>query len=333
MTEKATAIAKTPLFLSAAESIRKNIDTGALAPGTVLLEGPLADLLEVSRAPIKRALALLEQQGVVSRFDGRGYLVGGQNESHAPVRTDLKALGLLVPQGRSGTRHRSNWQRLYGKVEADVSMCLVFGQYRVVENDLAAYFGVSRTVIRDILSRLQERGLVTKTETSRWLVGPLTARAIKDKFELCIILEVAALRSAAGLINKSALQALCREMEPVTDRLEEIAPGHWFAMVNQFADLAVLSTPNKDLWALISANRKMLQASQKALFNLGLSGDASSIIEIRMISELLIVGATDSAAEMMENHLVKARNRTIAQLKIVAVVPQPSNLAPYLISA
>lgn len=330
MTAPTTAPARMPLFQSAAETIRLNIEAGTLAPGLVLLEGPIAQLLRISRSSVKRALALLEEDGMVSRFDGRGYLVGPDAEA-LPVRADLKSLDLLVEEAHDESLNRPNWKRIHDQVESDVSSCLVFGQYRMVESEVAEYFDVSRTVIRDVLGRLQERGLVTKSSTSRWLVGPLTARSIKDKFELRIILEVAALRSAAPFIDKIALERLCRAMERTEQDEALIRPERWFHLVNSFVDLAILSTPNQDLRRLIANNKKTLQASQKALFGLGLTGDASSIREIRMIGELLIVGSSASAAEMLESHLSKSLDRTIAQLKIVAVLPQPGHLAPYLI--
>jgi DNA-binding GntR family transcriptional regulator len=328
----ATSSPRAPLYLSAAETIRANIEKGVLDRGLVLLEGPIAEHLRISRSSVKRALSLLEEEGTITRFDGRGYLVGPPGAEIAPVRKDIKSIDFLVEEAHDESLNRPNWKRIHDQMESDISSCLVFGQYRIVESDLAAYFDVSRTVIRDVLGRLQERGLVAKSSTSRWVVGPLTARSIKDKFELRIILEVAALRSAAPFIDKIALERLCREMEETERQAGLIEAQRWFRLVNAFIDLAILSTPNRDLRSLISNNRKTLQASQKALFNLGLSGDALSIREIRMIGELLIVGATQSAAELLENHLSKSRDRTIAQLKIVAVLPQPGHLAPYLIS-
>jgi hypothetical protein len=52
-----------------------------------------------------------------------------------------------------------------------------------------------------------------------------------------------------------------------------------------------------------------------------------------MICDLLVVGATEGAAKMLENHLLKSRERTIAQLKIVAVLPHPPHIAPYLLAS
>ena len=329
MTSKGRVEGKVPLFRSAADTIRYNIQKGRLGADVVLLEGPIAELLSISRAPVKRALALLEEEGIIRRFDGRGYLVGPHKGASGPIRTNLRSLDLVILNTHPEPDNRSNWQRVYRTIEDDVSACLVFGRYRLVENDLAIHFDVSRTVVRDVLQRLQERGLLTKTATSRWFVAPLTAQTIKDKFELATILEVAALRSAEALISKPDLQRLGNALDAAAGA-DAIDPQRWFELVNAFIDIAILSTPNADLRFIISNNRKMLQASQSALFRLGLSGDVWTARELRMICDLLLVGATEGAAKMLESHLLKSCKRTIAQLKIVAVVPQPSHIAPYL---
>src|SRR5690606_32485398 len=105
----------------------------------------------------------------------------------------------------------------------------------------------------------------------------------------------------------------------------------WFSLVNRFVDLAILSTPNSDLVSYIGSNIKALQAVQKALFTLGLPRDDVSLNEIAMIIDLLLVDALPGAANMLENHLEKACVRTIAQLKIVAIMPPPIDLPDYVL--
>ena len=49
---------------------------------------------------------------------------------------------------------------------------------------LGDYYGVSRTVVRDVLSRLHERGLIAKTASSHWVASALTAQSVRERFEL-----------------------------------------------------------------------------------------------------------------------------------------------------
>ncbi|MFT4184922.1 MAG: GntR family transcriptional regulator, partial [Rhizobium sp.] len=72
----------------AEDVLRSNIEDSTLPPGVVLLEGPIADILQISRAPVQRALQTLESEGLVHRFNGRGYLVGPAGQGIEPNRTD-----------------------------------------------------------------------------------------------------------------------------------------------------------------------------------------------------------------------------------------------------
>ncbi|MGE0735512.1 MAG: GntR family transcriptional regulator [Alphaproteobacteria bacterium] len=60
---------------SVAEELRTFILEGELAPGTHLQEIPLAEKLQVSRTPIRAALATLETEGLLSYVPKRGYQV------------------------------------------------------------------------------------------------------------------------------------------------------------------------------------------------------------------------------------------------------------------
>jgi DNA-binding GntR family transcriptional regulator len=55
--------------------IREMILRGELAPGQRVAEAPLADLLGVSRTPVRQALPLLAQEGLLSEHETRGYVV------------------------------------------------------------------------------------------------------------------------------------------------------------------------------------------------------------------------------------------------------------------
>ena len=55
--------------------IRENIMTGVYMPGTLLSENELAELLNMSRTPIRSAISRLESEGFVSSLKNRGIFV------------------------------------------------------------------------------------------------------------------------------------------------------------------------------------------------------------------------------------------------------------------
>lgn len=315
----------------AEDVLRANIVEGVLPPGLVLLEGPIANILQISRAPVQRALQSLEAEGLVHRFNGRGYLVGSGEQMLEPNRIDIKNVGLRIPRhADEALQSRSSWERIYNIVERDVAGCVVFGQYRIIEIELANHFNVSRTVVRDVLTRLMERGLVRKNQSSHWIAGPLTAQTIKDHFVLRRMLEPQAIVAGAAHIDRDALTRLF-------NRLIELERRHTMDFLKdlediqaRFIDTCVLANPNERLQDLIRNNLLPVTATERLLGRLGLPGDPTVITEFRLIVELLMRGATAAASAMLETHLDAAVNRTIAQMKIVAIIPGPSATADYL---
>jgi DNA-binding GntR family transcriptional regulator len=311
--------------------LRHNLDGGILPPGLVLLEGPIARALQTSRASVQRALLALESDRLIRRFDGRGYLVAGSNEPLLPLRLDLTTISLDIPPEIDPTQqNRASWERIYDAVESDVAACIIFGQYRLIETELAEHFKVSRTVVRDVLGRLQERGLIRKNQSSHWIAGPLTARSIREHFALRRILEPPALLSAAAHLDRTTLAALHRRFL-AAEQAQNFEGGENLEIFETLlVDTCVLATPNALLAQTIRGNLLPVLAAERLLRQLGLPVERAAITEHRLVVELLLQNAIDAAAAMLVTHLREAENRTIAQIKIVAVIPEPSAIAPYL---
>ncbi|TDE40337.1 GntR family transcriptional regulator [Antarcticimicrobium sediminis] len=315
---------RAPLFEVAADLLRQNIALGKLYSGLVLQESALSERMNMSRATVKRALELIESEGHICKFSGRGFLVAGTNG--VAKRDDLRRIDLDLTGLDEGVG-KPNWLRIYDDVAHYVTRSPVFGRYRVIEAQMAEEYGVSRTIIRDVLGRLQERGLIQKSRTSRWVVEPLTSQKIKDKYELRSILEVAALRSAQFPIQD--LRQLADEIRAQSSNVS-LTPAQWFSLDQRFFEIVILTTPNADLADYATSNRLALEACQSALFSLGLPPDTQSILELGQVIELSLSGSISAAASMLSMHLEKARDRTIAQLKITAIIAPPKDFPSYL---
>jgi GntR family transcriptional regulator of vanillate catabolism len=111
---------------------------GKLAPGQRVAEAPLADLLGMSRTPVRQALPLLAQEGLLVENETRGYLVRAftaiEIADAIDVRGALEALAVqrVVDRGVSKALSR------------DLHRCLEDGdsllaRRRLVETDEARY--------------------------------------------------------------------------------------------------------------------------------------------------------------------------------------------------
>ncbi len=65
-------IEQTPLRVQVADTLRRSIITGRLRPGAPLVEMALAEQLNISRAPIREAIQILENDGLVETVAYKG---------------------------------------------------------------------------------------------------------------------------------------------------------------------------------------------------------------------------------------------------------------------
>jgi GntR family transcriptional regulator of vanillate catabolism len=78
---------------SALVRIREMILRGKLTPGQRLAEAPLAELLGMSRTPVRQALPVLAREGLLQEHQTRGYIV--RNFSTADIHDALDVRGAL----------------------------------------------------------------------------------------------------------------------------------------------------------------------------------------------------------------------------------------------
>lgn len=324
MIRTSNPLAQEPRYELITQVLRENIAEGRLPAGLVLLEGPIAALMQTSRAPVQSALRRLQAEGLIHRFEGRGFLVGPPGADVAPLRRDIRDFALEIPAAvDDALQVRGTWRHVYDQVEEEVATCQVFGEYRIVETELADYLGVSRTVVRDVLARLQERGLIHKNASSHWIAGPLTARTLREKFELRAIVEPAALRLAAPHIRYAAVEA-------IRNRIGTDPDLTWEALEDALMDECIAQAANTTLVEMIRNNRLLLSAVNRALTGLGLPPDDIALDQYRTLFHLIARHPIDSAAEYLRDHLHIMARKNLARMKIVAVISETRKLAPYL---
>lgn len=315
-----------PLYEVISQLLRRNIESGQLPAGLVLIEGPIARLMLTSRAPVQAALRKLNEEGFIHRFRGRGYLVGDARDQPAPIRRSIEEFQLDIPdQSKSALEVRGTWMRVYDQVEADVAACQIFGEFRVIETELADHLGVSRTVARDVLSRLNERGLIRKGASTHWLAGPLTARILREKYQLRAIVEPAALQLASELIDPVEIAKIREEISLGNARESNLYE-------EMFQKHCLERAPNMALVEIIRNNRLLLSSVNRALNRLGLPADEVAIDQYRILFELIGSRQINAASEYLKEHLRLLADKNLARLKIVALVPETEAIPKYLTS-
>lgn len=301
--------------------LRDAIVNGDLAPGLVLLEAPLADLFGTSRVPVRKALNLLHEEALISRFPGRGYVANPAQVEVQPLRLALthSQLGLDRHEERVDTRPLG--ERIFEEIGAALSTCIAFGHYRLDEQAAAQHYGVSRAVVREALMRLRDRGLVEKEPYSQWLAGPLTAREVTEDYELRACLEPEALRQSAPHLSRETLEAMLARVCTVQNN-----PRCSLAEIEQLEeDLhhhCLAGMTNRKIAALIRQGQSPMIINRIFYSTLGIGPDEAMLAEHRLILELLLHGAFDAAALNLKEHLNRARQRMLQRMKVLSVLPE-----------
>jgi DNA-binding GntR family transcriptional regulator len=144
--------------------------------------------------------------------------------------------------------HRRLATAAYSEVRAAVVDGRLAAGSIVVEADLAASLGISRTPIRQALRRLELEGYLQRDERGRLLVHGLTRKEVEDLFAVRQLLEGYGARLAAERISDAELE-----------RLEELLLADVDA--NRRGDAEELAVSNEQLHDLVldaSRNRTLV---------------------------------------------------------------------------
>jgi DNA-binding GntR family transcriptional regulator len=146
---------------------------GGWTAGQRLTEQDLAGHLDVSRTPVRAALRLLEEHGVVEAGAARGFVL-------ARAAGELHGFALTARRPVEDALHaRIIGDRLGGNLGAEPSQA-----------DLARRYQVSLPVLRRVFQRLEHEGLVARTGW-RWSFRPSleTRQSQKASYQIRLMLE------------------------------------------------------------------------------------------------------------------------------------------------
>ncbi|EHP42630.1 GntR family transcriptional regulator [Cupriavidus basilensis OR16] len=318
-----------PIYAVIVDLLRKAIVEGSLEQGTVLLEGHVAEILRSTRSPVRQALRELEADGVVSRFEGRGFVAGPAGT--APRRIPLDPAMLGVDSEPDVARKTLGWEVIYDEVERDLVHLSVFGRYRVNEIELARHFNVGRTVVRDVLLRLESLGILEKDERLRWVITPLDAKRIHDLYELRSLVEPAALRAAIGHANRVEIERMIGDLHKAQRVYPKVSRT---AMDNLEHDLHVQllsQCPNKELLGSLQRTRCILTLSKHVLGVSTPMPEADPFMSEHIaVLQAAADGAPRKAADLLRDHLELSCEKVTRRAELVRetfALPEVSYIA------
>jgi DNA-binding GntR family transcriptional regulator len=203
-------------------------------------------------------------------------------------------------------RPRSLGDSAYHSLREHLRSGLIVSGQPLQEEDLAQQLGVSRTPVREALTRLASEGLLVSLGRS-FVVPKLTASDVEDIYELRLMLEPEALRRVADAIaDQRKLLGLRRGLTAMRD-------------AHATDDAQAFMTANYDYraaWMELVPNRKLVRAIElyadhvRYLRSLTLDDRKTRQVVIRGLEKLAAALAQANgaaAAAAMRDHLLEAK--------------------------
>lgn len=315
------------LYESVSNLLQQKIASGEVPSGALLKEAAVATHLGVSRAPVRRALTMLAAQGLIRPAEGQGYIVG----SGGARRLSARELHDILAPSTDDINRSATWERIFARVADEITSLLPFGTYRIQEAELGEYHDVSRTVAREVLWRLMDRRLIEKDRKSHWIAGQMTARDVRDSFEMRRLLEPQALANVAPKLDKSWLESLARRIDAAVSGFPACGAAEIDAIEHDMFQTMYEGLSNARMLGSIRRNQIALAVPRLFRQHFPIRDDLSALTLYGQIVRLLCSDSTRAAQVLLRTHLERGEPLVLARLRVLAILPPPATV-PYLVT-
>jgi DNA-binding GntR family transcriptional regulator len=165
---------------------------------------------------------------------------------------------------------------------------------RLNDADLVSWLGVSRTPIREALSRLEQAGLVHSKPGRFTIVTPLSARETRAAQSVAAAMHELAVREAVAVLSEDELDAMRAANERFASAFRRNDAEAALAADDQFHEVAVAASANPAIRSVLEQVTPVLRRVERLRFS-SLSGRASVRLHDEII-ELCAAGDADRAA-------------------------------------
>ena len=248
----------------------------------------LADVLGVSRSPVRTALKQLERLSVVRSEQKKGYFL-----EVAPGSQDFEQIDL--PQAEP--------DRIYRLIASERFANLIGNQVSV--GDLVRRYDVSRSVIQKVLARMQEDGLVEKSAGHGWVFGPALndEAAYQESYRYRLLIEPSALLQAEFSLSAQLLGQLRRmHVAVLSSGLTNETIASLFDIDAEFHDTLADACGNRFLAQTIRQQTRLRRLSEYEKYTTR-ERLVDSFGEHLSILDAIEKGSLAEAAERMSLHI------------------------------
>lgn len=283
--------APSELQLKMARSILEYLCRHGMNAGNHLTELELVDEFQVSRSPIRGALAYLAEKGIVERRPNRGFFL--KVSSH-----ELGPDGLNLPE--------TTEEKLLVSIAGDWFENRVPRSFS--EAEFRRRYELGRMAASRVLLKLSADGIITRNRGHGWqFEQTLNTRATYDEsYAFRMVVEPAAIRSSSFELDRGLAEMSRRHHDAVLNASSQAtAPGTLTSIDAAFHRLLGISSRNRFFLAVIERQnslRRIMEYASRSREHL-----LESCVQHMDILSALERGDRDEAAVLMRHHLESAR--------------------------
>ena len=183
-------------------------------------------------------------------------------KQHASLRTrDSRIAG----GGQNADRNLNDVA--YRTIKDDIISCALQPGEDISEGVLAARYRLGKAAIRSAMVRLRQEGLVVSRGRQGNAVSAVTLRDVQEVFQLRLVLEVTAVRLAAGKVNARRLRSLNEAAHAAWSPGDEASESTYLGANRELHRYVAESSGNQRLAALVVA----LMEQHERIVRLGLA--------------------------------------------------------------
>jgi DNA-binding GntR family transcriptional regulator len=184
---------------------------------------------------------------------------------------------------------------------------------RLVQEDLAGAFGISRIPLREALRRLEGEGLVVISPNRGAIVRPLSPKDVVDLYDLRLALESLAIRRAAERFADLRESTKERYAEATRAIATRSMPAIFRLDRDFHADLAAASD-NPHLVAALGAQWSQIMRVMHAYFEAA-NYPVAVWDDHQAIADAVALGEGELAVARLTTHLSESRDAILAHLR------------------
>jgi DNA-binding GntR family transcriptional regulator len=231
-----------------------------------------------------------------------------------PIRPTRSHATPLIELNPAVTIPAALSDRLYATLKHRILTCSMMPGSRVIEKDLCAEMGVSRTPLREALNRLALEGLVSILPFRGYVVAELSVEGFRELCELRRILEAETAALVAQRASEEEIERLDELAELKYRRDDRRTHEKYLRANSAFHQALARASHNSRLEAMVMAALDQHQRPLHLGLGIGMDGQ-SSTGEHRQIVAAIRDRDPERARRVMYHHILRGEDRIATALK------------------